>query len=254
MLTLNNTLNIKFSNMGLFKTDSPWTHPHTKISTYELIFVTSGKVMLYEGAREFTLNVGDMILLKPDTLHGGFKESSGLTSFYWLHFHTDSIEGWSIPKTATLSEGAEKDLREIMHYSQTNQNIAEVLLAKFLLELSDKRDYKNKTAFEIREYIRINANISLTVSNVAGHFGYSEDYVSRLMRDEFGNNLKTEIIRQRLSFIESLLINTDDSIKKIAEKCSFSDENTFVKFFKYHEKTTPTKFRQKIYRVHMNNK
>lgn len=253
MIILENNLKLDFSNMGLFKTESTWSHPHTKTLTYELIFCLAGEIMMYEDESRYTLHEGDLLLLNPNILHGGFADSTGITKFYWLHFRTDNISAWNIPKLSTLPRNTEKDFREIMHYSQSNNIIAEMLLAKLLLEISEKKDYKNKIAFEVREYVRINADKPLTVSSVASHFRFSEDYISKLFKNEFGHNLKSEIIRQRLSFIESLLVNTDDSIKEIARKTSFEDENTFVKFFKYHEKTTPTLFRKKIFKVHMNN-
>ncbi len=254
MLILNDNLKLEFSHMGLFQADFTWSHPHIKVSTYELILCLSGKIMIYEGDNRYTLHEGDMILLEPNLLHGGFEESTGTTKFYWLHFETDNIEAWNIPKLSKPTKNVEKDFKEIMHYSQTRHAIAEVLLAKLLLSLTERKDYKNKVAFEIREYVRINASKPLTVSSVASFFRYSDDHISKLFRNEFGHSLKSEIIYQRLGFIESLLINTNDTIKEIALKASFEDENTLVKFFKYHEKTTPSLFRKRFFGVRMNNK
>lgn len=67
-------------------------------------------------------------------------------------------------------------------------------------------------------------------------------------------NAKTMITDKRLAYIESMLINTNDSIKDIAEKCGFDDENLFLKYFKYHEGKTSTQFRDEFFRVHMNTK
>lgn len=254
MLTLDNNLNLTFSCIGLFQSDSTWSHPNIKISTYELILCLSGKIMIYEGDSRYTVNEGELLLLEPHTLHGGFEESNETVKFYWLHFYTNDIDAWNIPKVSALPRNFEKHFKEIMHYSKTHKEIAEVLLAKLLLEIADGKEYKNKMAFEIKEYVRIHANKPLTVSDIASKFGYSEDHISRLFRNEFGHNLKSEIIHQRLSFIESLLVNTNDSIKEIAHKASFEDENTFVKFFKYHEKTTPSVFRKSYFEILMNNK
>ena len=75
-----------------------------------------------------------------------------------------------------------------------------------------------------------------------------------MYKREYGYDIKSGIIKQRLAYIESLLINTDYSVKEIAAMCGFDDENNFVKFFKYHEHTTPTLFRNKFFYVHMNNR
>ncbi len=254
MLILDDNLNLTFSHIGLFQSDSTWSHPHIRISTYELILCLSGKIMIYEGDSHYTLNEGELLLLEPNVLHGGFEESTEPVRFYWLHFRTNNIDAWNIPKVSSLPKNIEKDFKAIMHYSKTHKAIAEILLAKLLLELAERKEYKNKIAFEIKEYVRINAYKPLTVSDLASKFGYSDDHISRLFRNEFGHSLKSEIIHQRLSFIESLLINTNDSIKEIAHKASFEDDNALVKFFKYHEKTTPTIFRKSFFEIHMNNK
>ena len=70
MITLDNKVNLTFSNMGLFDTESPWTHPVITIDSFELIFVTEGTVSLYEGEKIFELNKGEMILLFPGVEHG----------------------------------------------------------------------------------------------------------------------------------------------------------------------------------------
>ena len=69
MITLDNKVNLTFSNMGLFDTESPWTHPVVTIDSFELIFVTEGTVSLYEGDKNFELNKGEMILLFPGVTH-----------------------------------------------------------------------------------------------------------------------------------------------------------------------------------------
>ena len=255
MITLDNKVNLTFSNMGLFDTESPWTHPVITIDSFELIFVTEGTVSLYEGEKNFELNKGEMILLFPGVEHGGNKESRGHTSFYWLHFYTDCISDFLVPKVCVPDPvKTEKTFKKIMHTSKNSSLLCELSLAEFLFSLSEPFEYKNKLACEVNEYIRINARKKLTAATVASRFGYSTDYVSRVYKREFGVDVKTDIIKQRLEYIESLLINTDYTVKEIAQMSGFEDENCFVKFFKYHENVTPTLFRNRFFYVHMNNR
>lgn len=141
-----------------------------------------------------------------------------------------------------------------MHLQETNHTLAELALAKFLLELNTQEQFGSRRAYEIMEFIRINAHRALTVTDVANRFGYSPDHLSKILKREFGYDTKTAIVKKRLDHIESLLINTDYSIKEIAEQTNFDDENKFVKFFKYHEELTPTQFRNRYFHVHMNSK
>lgn len=253
MLEINGT-KFQFSNMGLFEHDGGWIHPTVTVDTYELIYVRNGTVCLREGETEYRLCKGDALLLDPHAEHGGTQHSAGFTSFYWLHFQTDSIRAFSLPKHFSPKASIERTLTELMHMQQSNRTVAELTLARLLLELGQETEYGNKKAYEIMEYIRIHACRPLTVVDVAQRFGYSPDHLSRILRREFGWDTKTAITQKRLDAIESLLLNTNDSIKELSRQCGFEDENKFVKFFKYHTKESPTQFRRRYFHVHMNAK
>lgn len=254
MIALNETKKLDFVTIGLFDTDREWIHPTVTVETYELIYVTAGEVKLYEGEKRYTLCKGDAILLSPGIEHGGFEASLERTSFYWLHFYTDDISAWVLSKCLSLPPTAERDLREIMHFAASDRELAELSLARFLLEMRASGECGNRLAHEVGEYIRIHAAENLRVESLARQFGYSGDYLSRIYKREFGHDLKEGITRGRLRYIESLLVNTDRSVKEIAVACGFSDENLFSKFFKYHTHLTPSAFRKRFFHIHMNNK
>lgn len=253
MLTIDG-VQLHFSNMGLFESETEWIHPSATVDTFELIFVRYGKIHIAEGDEEYLLHAGDLLLLEPHREHRGIAKSRGLTSFYWLHFHTDRIGAFPFPKHFSPTVNVERALTELMHLQETHRSLAELTLAKLLIELGQTTEYGNKRAYEIAEFIRINAHRPLTVLDVARHFGYSADHLSKLLKREFGYDAKTAIIKRRAEHIESLLLNTDYSVKEIALQCGFDDENKFVKFFKYHEGITPTQFRNRFFHVHMNSK
>ena len=254
MIALNETKKLDFVTIGLFDTDREWIHPTVTVETHELIYVTAGEVKIYEGQARHTLRKGDAILLSPGIEHGGFEKSFGRTSFYWLHFYTDDISAWASAKCPSLPPTAERDLREIMHFAASDRELAELSLARFLLEMRASGDYGNRLAHEVREYVRVHSSEELRVERLARQFGYSGDYLSRVYKQEFGHDLKEGITRGRLRYIESLLVNTDSSVKEIAVACGFADENLCSKFFKYHTGLTPTAFRKRFFHIHMNNK
>jgi YesN/AraC family two-component response regulator len=250
-----NDCKTEFSSIGLFDSDAEWSHPRISVPTYELIFVVSGEVYINEGENHYHLKKGDLLLLDKDVEHYGSKKSYGHTSFYWLHFHCDKIEKFFKKKVfSTDTLLAERKMKELSHLFFSQKELAELNLVKFFLELENVNEYKNPYAFEIAEYVRINQNKPLTVSDLSKRFGFNCDYISRIIKKEFGFDAKTLIVKRRLEFIQSLLINTDYSIKEIAESAGFENENYLVKFFKYHAKTTPSTFRKQYFLLHMNNK
>lgn len=254
MISFENQLILEFVNIGLFDTRTEWIHPTITCDTVELIYVLAGKVNLFEGEKTVCAKAGELLRLDPHLLHGGTQKREGHTSFYWLHFRTNDVSAWEIPKLGQAPRDTEKAMREMMHLWQTDRHLTELTLATFLLESKHANEYKSRLAYEIREYLRLHAALPLRVSDVAAHFGYSADHLSRVYRKEFGQDLKEGITRHRLALSQSLLVNTDYSIKEIALMSGFEDENAFVKFFKYHEKLTPTMYRNRFFHIHMNNK
>ena len=178
MITVKNT-NLEFVYMGLFESRGEWIHPTVTLDSYELIFVTHGRVNIRDGNNSYILEKGQMLLLDPYVEHGGIETSDEKISFYWLHFHTDNIYAFNFPKLSTPDMiRTERILREIMQYSQKNDiSIAELILARFLLEYQALDERRNRVAHKVSEYIRINSDKNLTVSDLAKHFGYAPDHI-----------------------------------------------------------------------------
>lgn len=254
MITING-VNINFSNMGLFDGEAGWIHPMVSIKTFELIFVISGTIFLREENEKYALKKGDVILLDKNKEHGGTEASKSHTSFYWLHFYCDNISAMNLKKTFSVDTILiERVMRELMHLQNESPVLCELAFVKFLLEATKNQENKNKYACEIAEYIRANRRLPLTTKSLASRFGYTPDHISRLLKKEFGMDAKTMIIKRRIEYIEALLINTDYSVREIAEQASFDNENAFVKFFKYHTGTTPSLFRHRFFNMHINSK
>jgi len=254
MITFNG-VQLQYSNMGLFDSNLDWIHPTVTVKTYEIIYVVEGEVHIREGEDAYDLEKGEMLLLAPNVEHSGTRHSFGRTSFYWLHFHCSDLAAIGFPKRCKPNESATlRILVELMHLQQANPLVAELSFARFLLECGRESERGNRRIAEICEYIRINSGRNLTVTEVAERFGYSADHLSRLLKKELCVDAKTAIVRYRMEYIESRLLNSDYSVKEIAAQCGFEDENSFVKFFKYHAGTTPSYFRNKYYHVHINNK
>jgi len=258
MLNFDNNY-IEFNGMGLFNTDSAWIHPSVTENTYEIIYVVTGNVYIQEENIFYNLNKGDLLILKSGVNHRGFKESYGKTSFYWVHFFTDNI--MSLTNGKFLFSGIKQDylFKEMLHHSHkenASNVMTELLLTQILLSNnSDRSEEKSRKLIkDIFEWTRINASPSLKASDIAKHFDYSADHLSRLAKKEYGKNLKQLITGFITEKAKGLLVNTNFSIKEISASLEFEDMNTFIKFFKYHVKQTPSEYRNKYNITHMNKK
>lgn len=245
---------ISFSNMGYFVGDKNWIHPDRVIDTYEIIFVTGGWVFIREGETDYALKKGDVLLLSPNTRHYGYRKSDD-ASFFWLHFYAENFEKIN-PRFFHVNDHYNYTLlfRRLNHLSTIGAapSIIECEIALMLLNRHEKAQ-SSKLFSEIADYIQVRVASAPTVSGVAEKFGYNPDYLSKLFIKHTGLPLKKYIDSERNGFVKSLLINTNLSIKEIAEAAAFLDHGALIKFFRYNNGLTPTEFRAQNFATHTNN-
>ena len=257
MLCFDN-IQLKFSNMGLFRTTDPWIHPKRVIDSYEIICVLNGEFTLVEGNVSYNLKPNDILFLSPGVIHYGLEKTNCKIKFFWLHFHCNSFDDLKLKKYYNNEKNNNLYLfQELMHLQQSasNRTLPTLKLAELLLKLqNDSQDSETKLISEIKEYIRVNADKQLTVQSISETFGYNKDYLSKTFSKNIGIPLQKYIIRERIRHIKTYLLNTNFPIKHIAAVCNFEDENALIKFFKYNTSTTPTKYRNSHNNLHMNKR
>ncbi|MBQ8350680.1 MAG: helix-turn-helix transcriptional regulator [Clostridia bacterium] len=245
--------------MGLFTTEEEWIHPVKCESTYELILVSGGRVYIEEEGVPYALEKGNLLLLTPGKTHGGYQKSEGHTSFYWIHFSCPSLP---FPLPGFMERGTGDDLfRRLLHINMLpdhgGEDRAESVLSYLLFSLSEQygeRTKQNRLFHEVVEWIRINATASLRAEDCAKHFGYSTAHLCRILQREAGIGTRAMIDRMLLSRAKDQLLNSGASVKEIAALLGFPSPNTFLHFFRYHEKETPLVFRNRYALTHMNKK
>ena len=93
-------------------------------------------------------------------------------------------------------------------------------------------------------YINDHISSPLTIEEVSGHFHYSGDYIAKIFREQFGVTMKQYIVEKKLSVAKRLLATSDISVKQVGKAVGFGESALFEKFFKYHVKMTPKKYRE----------
>lgn len=80
---------------------------------------------------------------------------------------------------------------------------------------------------------------------IAEHVGLSNSYISSLFKQTYGVGITTYINQKRIELAKELILNSDLSIKEIAEIVGFSSDMNFIRVFKRCENSTPGSFRKK---------
>ncbi len=259
MLTLDDGHTFSYEMIGEFRSDGRWIHPARTIASHELIYVLRGTVAIAENGVEYELHENQMLLLQAGVPHTGTRSTEEPVAFYWFHFRTD------LPLPCKLDAGADPYdiktlLKRLLHITNTPLYPPQAADAAGLLILQELAVHSaagagadNALAVRIAEYVRIHADRPLTVAGVAQAFGYNPDHIGRLFRTSFRTGLKEHIDQQRLRLARDLLLTTELSVKEIAVRLGWRNENLFVKFFVYHEEISPARFRNRWRGTHWNN-
>ncbi len=255
------TLNVEYLSSGHFKSSGIWIHPKRTIDTYEIILMLEGVAYICEGDTEYTLKKNDILLLEPGKEHFGFKESNEYVSFFWIHYKTDNNEYKSFTKHMNISNpyilktlfSQSLHIANTPSYNPTCRNLYMALIIEEILSfIKTSNTAPNYLASQINEYIKTNIESYPTVSEIAEHFGYHTNHVSRVFKSAYGTTLKKYIERQILEYSRNLLHTTLYTVNQISQILSFKSENHFIKFFKYHTEMTPTEYRNSFSNTHTN--
>lgn len=263
MITIGNEqTKLIMESVGKFVQSKRFIHPARILNSYEFILVEEGTLWIAQEDNEYLVEKNQYLLLQPGKHHYGTKEQEGKLSFYWVHFRMekelfDFTEYGSLQNPYVIANL----LKQMVHcfYSLNySPSYSELLLGQLLLEVKrlqvDSEENFRPLLKEIGEWIRIHAEEKISLYRVAETFQYHPDYLARLFFDTFHISMKDYIVQQKLTRAKYYLLHTNDTIKQISATLHFEESNTFMKYFKYHEKITPTKYRNLYFNTHLNQK
>lgn len=99
--------------------------------------------------------------------------------------------------------------------------------------------------FLVLNYIQSNLN-TVTLSDLAEHFGFSVSYCSRLIKGSTGLGFHEWKHSLRMRRAERMLLNTNRSVAAISEELGYMNPETFIRSFKRFTQMTPARYRKKL--------
>lgn len=256
---------------------------HHKHDELELFFLLSGELQfLLDGNRQ-RLQQGEMMLVKPNVLHGAFKSVHLPVAFIAITFHqtfiashiNDTIQtdylapifqkGYLIQQYYNLDFCEKQKLYDIMNRisdAYKNQNPGfELLIKSKLLELlyqiitpqlplntiATTESLDNLYALkDTLEYIEKNFSSQIKVSTLAKMLNMSEGHYSRIFKTHTGTTVGQFINNYRLNFAAQSLRNKALSISLIADMAGFKNLSYFTRAFKQAFTMTPKDYRKQF--------
>lgn len=97
----------------------------------------------------------------------------------------------------------------------------------------------------VMDYIRGNYMKKLSLNDISNYVNFSVSYLSRIFKEETGENLSAFINRIRVENSKMLLLNNEIPLIEVSYLCGFDDQSYYSKVFKKITGVTPGKFREK---------
>jgi two-component system response regulator YesN len=114
------------------------------------------------------------------------------------------------------------------------------------LRIFERQGFQQQLVAGVREYIKQNIDLRLSLPDVADHFNLSPNYLSKLFTKFTGGSFIEYITAEKIAAAKKMLIRGDGPIYEIAEKLKFESAFYFSKVFKKVEGISPREFLRRL--------
>ena len=114
-------------------------------------------------------------------------------------------------------------------------------------QVNSFRDYKEGGLIKrAKEFIKANYSKSITLEDVGREINVSPQYLSKLFKEETGENFIDYLTGIRIRIAKNLLEGDELSVKEICYSIGYSDPNYFSRIFKKIVGITPTEYKDEF--------
>ena len=229
---------------------------------YLLLFIEEGScVFEHDGIRN-TVDENSIILFKPNQSQFYSYFMDRTTRVFWVHFTGKKAEqilqkaNISSPfstlyyKPTHLETAIYNIIAEFKKPTQYYREICSSYLNIYLNYIGDALSNDNESSIVNDKLAEVAQNISTTydqnlpIEHYANIYGCSVNQFTIIFRENFGCTPRAYITQQRLNTAENLLLNSNLSIKKIAESIGYEDPLYFSRIFKKRYGYSPREFKE----------
>lgn len=240
-------------------------------NTIELYYLTEGRVKYFIDNNSYQLNKGDLIIVPQKKLHSNDSENCLYNERLLLNFYQQDVS----PKVSKYLQALSEDFLIVI--PEDKQPIIEDMFLKIADEFSKKTEdgavlsklylnellvylyrYRKKDTDanhhtdslidSISDYIFLNYNHDITLSELSKKFSLSESYISRRFKSVMGTSTNEYINFVKISKAVELIKTKKIPITEIATSCGFNDSNYFSTVFKKFKGVSPYKFMKDMHK------
>lgn len=236
-------------------------------SRIHIVYVLFGEAVIKNQSSQLKLGKDDFLILsKTDKYDCQVKNDAKVFYFTLDYFAKNSndnyvlaFRGDSINKPRAMDNDLVYQLRQLllMKILKDKSNQSKVYKQYFTLitlledyyQVKLRSNHQKNIRGQIEDlkfYIDNNFEKDIRLSDLADQLYVTEQYLSRVFKEQNGMGVSEYLIRRRLAKVRQLLLESEDSITDIAYSAGFSNINSFNRIFKKYQGMTPSDYRLEI--------
>lgn len=130
-----------------------------------------------------------------------------------------------------------------LELSKTLRKIKDELLSEQSQLNSERETTTENIVNSVKQYLQVNYASEINFTQVASDYNFSAAYLTKIFKEHTGTSPVKYLIEYRIKMAKHLLLDTNLTIKEIAEKTGFIDQFYFSKCFKNHCGITPSEYK-----------
>lgn len=229
---------------------------------YELEFVISGSAANVINGMRFELSRGMMFLIRPTDVHRYEIEPGEEISVCTVRFTSAMLDrnivaalAGSSPLIADFSDSYDflkalfvETRREYLERGEFSDILFSGVCERLAVMLCRKTSNTvpssvNRIAAAAVGLINLGYPGKLTVQSAAEQLGVSPNYLGKVFSESMNMTFAGYLRRVRLNYALNRIINTDDTLQRIALESGFSSQSVFTREFRKYYGRSPTEIR-----------
>ena len=217
----------------------------------------------------FNLKESSFMLINSDSfsrLYSDNSSNSFCADFFSFSDEKNLITNSNIPFSTLINFKKDFSLQsildsfcfEVARNSNSFKQFSTVALQLVLIKLNEIYDLDAQNSGSANslprydELCRLRRSISQNpfdnwnINDICSELQIGRTYFHRIYFAAFHTTCLQDIINCKLDAAKNMLLNSDDSISSIAEKCGYDNDSYFMRQFKKHIGLTPSAFRKKF--------
>ncbi|MBP3600438.1 MAG: helix-turn-helix transcriptional regulator [Clostridia bacterium] len=228
---------------------------------YLLLYIEEGSCVFEHNGKRNSVNENSIVLFRPEESQFYSYAMENTTRVFWVHFTGRKVE--EVLKSCNLDTSFAHLNFKPSHLESTIYNIiaefkrptefyraiCSSYLNIFLSYIGDalcnnkQKNVVNERLLEVAKDILTTYDQNLPIEYYADIYGCSVNQFTIIFKENFGCTPRAYITQQRLNTAENLLLNSNFSIKKIAESIGYEDPLYFSRIFKKKYGYSPREFK-----------